>query len=205
MNTKFQHAFLAFATLAFVLTSTVHAEDKKAETKEKKKSKPVKTKDVEVGGLKLKLPENWVTEKSSSSMRLATYTIKPVEGEKDKAEVTIFKFPTQSVKGNIDRWAGQFAADGRKSKTTKGKCATGEYYMFEGSGTFKKPKPGSPPFLRQTINAKDYRMLGVILPKGSSMYFVKMAGPNKTVAAQAKAFRAAFGGEKKTEKEHKFE
>ena len=181
----------------------VAAEEKGATKKEGKEVK-VETDVVKLKNLKLKVPKTWEKAKSSSSMRLATYQVKPVEGEQDKAELTVFNFPNQDIKQNIDRWVSQFQATGRKAKTTKGTCSTGEYYLVEASGIFKKPDPNSPPFLRKTTDAPDYRMLGVILPvEGSGMYFLKLTGPDKTVHAQAKAFRASFGGDLKNETELK--
>jgi gluconolactonase len=47
-------------------------------------------------------------------------------------------------------------------------------------------------------------MLGVILNiKGKGNYFLKLAGPHKTVSAAAAQLRASFGGNEKEEKEFK--
>ena len=200
---------MKYATLAVCLcltlsTVTFAAPQKAAASKEKKMDKKVETKDVKVKNLTLKVPTTWEAKKSSSRMRLATYQVKPVEGEKDNAELTVFNFANQGIKANVDRWVGQFSAEGRKTKVSKGSCSTGEYYFVDITGTFKKPKPGAPPFGGEKIDAPNYRMYGVVLPvKGDGMYFLKLTGPTKTVAAQAKSMRGTFGGKKAKEKEHK--
>ena len=74
----------------------------------------------------------------------------------------------------------------------------GEYYLAELSGTYKKPD--GPPFLQRTKDAPGYRMLAVMIPAEGGVYFLKLTGPDKTVAAQAKAFRRMFGADVKTEK-----
>ncbi|MDB4614117.1 hypothetical protein OAH18_00360 [bacterium] len=192
--------------LCLTLSTVSFAQDtKKADTKKeattKTEAKKVETKKVTIKAIELDVPVTWTVKKSSSSMRLATYAVKPVEGETDEAELTVFNFPNQDIKQNIKRWADQFSGPKRKSKTVKGKCPTGDYYLVNASGTFKKPKPGSPPFRRETVDAEGYRMLGVILPvKEKGMYFLKLTGPDKTVAAQMKLFRASFGGKKAGEK-----
>ena len=189
--------------LALLLSAQIARAEKDTATKKTKEVK-VETKAVKLKGLAFKFPKTWVKAENSSRMRLATYHVKPVDGEKDKAELTVFNFPNQDVKQNIDRWVGQFQSKERKAKTTRGKCSTGEYYLVEASGTFKKPVPGSPPRFGKTTDAPDYRMLGVILPvEGKGMYFLKLAGPDKTVKAQAKSFRGTFGGNKKEETELK--
>jgi hypothetical protein len=194
---------LLLALTMFCCPLHTQAQEAAVATK-KEEAKPIKTKDVKLGDMTFKLPESWAAAKNTSRMRLATYAVKPVKGEKDAGEVTVFRFPKQPIKANIDRWIGQFEGGDKAAKIAKGTCPTGEYYVLETVGTFKKPKPGTPPFQRQTISVKDYRMLGVVLPREKDMVFVKLSGPNKTVAGQGRAFRAFFGGDLKTEKPHKF-
>ena len=202
---KYHVAALFGVCLCLSLTTTNAQADKKESDANKAKEAKVETLVVKIAGLELKLPKTWQKKaESARSIRKATYEVKPVKGETDKAELTMFNFPNQDIKQNIDRWVGQFQSKGRKSTTTKGKCSTGEYYLVDASGIFKKPVPGSPPRLGKTTDAPGYRMLAVILPvEGKGMYFLKLTGPEKTVAAQAKAFRGSFGGNKKEETELK--
>ncbi len=133
-------------------------------------------------------------------MRAATLEIPAAKGDKEKGELAVFLFPAQDVNANLDRWVGKFRADGRKHKITRGKTVKKlDYYFVNVSGTYKKPD--GPPMLQKTVDAPGYRLLGVILPdKGQGMYFLTLTGPDKTVAAQAKALRASFGAILKSEK-----
>ena len=61
--------------------------------------------------------------------------------------------------------------------------------------------PIGPPIQGKTQEMPDSRMLGIILEReNQGNYFLKMAGPDKTVAAQEDALRASIEGDKKSEK-----
>lgn len=188
---------LTLSACVLALTA-VHADDA---VKEKS---PTKTSEVKLKDMTLQVPNTWKTAKGSS-MRLATYAIPKVEGDEDDAELSIFNFGGGGggVGANITRWVGQFDGSGRTSKVTKGMAGENEYYFVDITGTFKKPKPGSPPFRQETIAAEGYRMLGVILVlKDKGVYYLKLAGPEKTIKAAEADFRASFGGDSKSEKEY---
>jgi gluconolactonase len=157
-------------------------------------------KEAKVGEITLKTPANWKQSKPTSRLRKAQFSIPAVEGDKEAAELAIFSFGAGGgVKANVDRWIGQFSADGRKSKITSGKSKTGEYVFVEVGGTYKKPV--GPPIRGKTEPMPNARMLGVILAvEGKGNYFLKMTGPTKTVAAAADAFRGSFGGDVASEK-----
>ncbi|HIF01628.1 MAG TPA: hypothetical protein EYG03_01895 [Planctomycetes bacterium] len=154
-----------------------------------------KTTEVKLKDLTLKIPATWKLKPSTSSMRLATYIIPAAKGDSDAGELTIFNFAGGGgkVTDNISRWIGQFSGEGRTSKVTKGKAGDNDYYFANITGTYKKPI--GPPFLRKTESAPGYRMTGVILVlQGKGVYYLKLAGPDATIKAQAAAFRKSFGG-----------
>lgn len=198
------------AAVAFS-ASLLHAEEKsdaakKPEAGKEAPKKSVKTVEVEIkGGLKLNVPETWKQSEPSSRLRLAQFAIAPVEGDKEDAELALFNFGFGgSAKANIDRWIGQFQAAERKTKVSEGNIEAGKYFFVEISGTYNKPI--GPPIARQTKPAPGSRMLGVILGiEGKGIYFMKMTGPDKTVAAQGTALRKSFGADAKKEKEVDFE
>ena len=71
------------------------------------------------------------------------------------------------------------------------------------AGTYMKPD--GPPFLRKTKATPGQRMLGVILNQAAGeVYFLKLTGPDVTVAAQLDAVRASFGGKADDEKDYEF-
>lgn len=205
--------FLCTLAAVTMFTQTLGLCDEKKSEPDKNKVE-AKTKEVNLKGLKLRVPETWKTQKSSSNMRLATYALPKIDGDTDDAELTIFSFGGGGggVEANVSRWIGQFASEGRKSRLFKGKAGENEYYFADISGTYNKPD--GPPFLRKTKRAPGYRMLGVILATTvkqktddgqnadvRKVFFLKLTGPEKTVAAHAKAYRASFGGSEKAEEE----
>src|SRR5215831_10547195 len=73
------------------------------------------------GDLRFKSPDGWVTEKASSTMRVAQYKLPKAEGDKEDASLVLYYFgATQggTPQANIDRWISQMQQpDGSDSKT----------------------------------------------------------------------------------------
>ncbi|MCH2212607.1 MAG: hypothetical protein MK110_14985 [Fuerstiella sp.] len=164
---------------------------------------PAKTEEVKHKDLTLNVPENWSNTGKRNSMRLATYEIPAVKGDKESGELAIFNFPGGGggVGQNISRWVGQFDSKGREHKITKGKAGDHDYYVVEVSGTYNKSV--GPPIRRQTRPVEGSRMLAVILQLNKGVYFLKMTGKDATVKAQSTAFRKSFGGSEKSEEKYK--
>ena len=182
---------LTAAALA-VLAGSAIADDKPLEKKNA----------VKLKSLTLNIPESWEESKSSSNMRLGTYSIPAAEGKEEKGELAIYNFGPGggSVDDNLERWVGQFAADGREVRLTKGSANDHEYYIADISGTYNMPI--GPPIRQQTKASPGYRMLGVILLLKDGVYFLKMTGEDETIKAQADALRASFGGDVEKEEEY---
>lgn len=153
-----------------------------------------KTKAVAAGDLKLNIPETWAQEKVRSNMRVAQFSVPAADKKGEAAELVIFYFGRQSgggVEANIERWIGQFEAEGRDAKRDKGDSANGKYNLVNIVGTYNKPI--GPPFARKTQAAADYQMLAAIIATDKGNYFLKFTGPKKTVSAAEKDFKASFG------------
>lgn len=160
------------------------------------------TTEVTVDKLKLAIPKTWKQEDLSSSLRLAQFSFPPAEGETERGELAIFPPFGGTNQQNIERWQKDFDANDRTVKLTSGSTSQGDYVFAEMSGTFMKPE--GPPVLQKKKATPGYRMYGVIFNvKGTGNYFLKLTGPDKTVAAQADAFRVSFGGKAADEKEYK--
>lgn len=182
-----------------VVTASVHGEDKAD-----KNSGSGKTKTVKAGGITLKVPEAWKEKESSSSFRAAEIEVPGVGEDKTPGELVVFHFQGGGggVQANVDRWIGQFESDGRKVKVFQGKSAQGEYTLVELTGTYKKPI--GPPVQMKSKPMPGWRVLGVVLQTADGgPYFIKLDGPDKTIAGAANDFRASFGGNAKDEKEIK--
>ena len=181
------------------------AAEKSDKTDKKAEKKAEETVDVKIGELELKLPKSWKQSDATVPMRLATFEVPPGEGDKDKGEFVISSFPGGGggVDANISRWVGQFSAEGRKVTVRQGKAGESDYFVANISGTYMKPD--GPPILRKTKETPGQRMVGVILNlEGKAVYFMKLTGPDATVAAQLNAVRASFGGKLDDEKEYEF-
>lgn len=153
----------------------------------------------ESGDLKLKIPARWKQGKPTNRLRLAQFEIPAAEGDTEPGELVVSGPFGGSDAQNIERWIGQFDAEGRTAATSKGTGALGEYVVVELSGTYKRPI--GPPIQGRTEPAPGYRMLGAILKLKEGNYFLKLTGPDKTIAAAADEFRSTFGGEKAKESE----
>ena len=175
----------------------------KAEKKEEKKAE--ETVDVKIGELDLKLPKSWKQSDATRPMRLATFEVPAAEGEKEKSEFVISSFAGGGggVDANISRWVGQFAPEGREAVVVEGKAGENDYFIASISGTFMKS--AGPASGGKATPTPGQRVINVFLNlEGKAVYFLKLTGPDATVAAQLDAVRASFGGKHGDEKEYEF-
>lgn len=186
--------FVTALTLAAIVVASAHVSVRAADD----------VREVKAQDLTLKVPSSWKQQQPSNNLRLAQFTIPPVEGDNEEAELVVFPPFGGTAAQNIERWIAQFQADGRKVKMHQGKSDQGAYIIVELAGTYKKPD--GPPFLRKTKPTPGYRMVAVILtPEGGGNYFLKVTGPDKTVQGATSAFRSSFGADADKEEEYKIE
>lgn len=193
---RFTSAITACLSVSFLVPSVFADEVKKTESAAVQEAKEIGTREVKLKDLTLKLPMTWEEQKSASSMRLGTYSIPAVKGDEEPAELAVFNFGGGggTVSDNLDRWIKQFSGDGKTVKVTKGKAGENEYFIADIAGTYNKPV--GPLVLQKTEPAENYRMLGaIVVLEGKGVYFLKLAGPDATVKAQAKMFRESFMGD----------
>ncbi|RMG38860.1 MAG: hypothetical protein D6725_06500 [Planctomycetota bacterium] len=160
-----------------------------------------KTRKVKVKDIELVIPQSWKQRPPSNRLRLAQFDIPPAEGDKGKVELVVSSFGGSGggVDPNIRRWIAQFQAPGRKVKLATGESPQGKYVIADITGTYNQPV--GPPILRQTRPLPNARMIAVILmPPNKPYYFLKMAGPARTVGAAVDDLRRAFGGDAAKEK-----
>jgi hypothetical protein len=130
-------------------------------------------------GLVFQLPAGWVSEKPSSSMRLAQAT---VAGKGGPAQFGIFYFGPGgggTPKANIERWVDQIdkplAPPGGETFTTHGLQVT----WVEVAGTMKPTTVGMGPSTAQP----GYRLLGAVVEGPNGPWYLKITGPDATVSA----------------------
>jgi hypothetical protein len=143
--------------------------------------------------LKFTVPAGWVEEERTSSMRVAQYRLPKATGDAEDASLVLYYFGQNqggSTAANIERWVGQIQqADGSASKTRSKEENLEAHGLkvttVDVSGTYvAETAPGSGTF----HNKPGYRLRAAVVetPKGS--YFVKLVGPEKTVAQWNESF-----------------
>jgi hypothetical protein len=145
-------------------------------------------------GLTYTAPSAWKPVTTSSSMRVAQFTLPRASGDAEDGELVIYYFGGSggSVDANIERWVGQMQQpDGKPStsvmkrdtKTINGLKMT----LVDVSGTYvAEMMPGS----TQRHNNAGYRLRAAVIETANGPYFIKLTGPAKTLAANDKAFEA---------------
>ena len=161
-------------------------------TQDKKSSDDIK--EIEIKDIKLKLPASWKQEDPSNNLRLAQFKPPAAEGDKPSTELVISSFGGDGggVNANFKRWNDQFTSEGRKIKLTAGECPQGKYHVSDISGTYLQSSGG--PFAggKKTPMA-GYRSISIVLTvPDKGVYFLRLTGPEKTVASAAEAFRKSI-------------
>lgn len=155
----------------------------------------------EARDLKLQIPARWEEQEPSNRLRLAQFAIPAAEGDEEAGELVVSGPFGGTDQANIERWFGQFSAEGRTAKMAQGTGPTGEYIVVELAGTYNKPV--GPPIQGRTEPTPGFKMLGIIVkldPGGN--YFLKLTGPEKTVDSAAEELRATIGGKADAESEY---
>jgi hypothetical protein len=143
--------------------------------------------------LKFNAPDSWVQEKTSSSMRVAQYKLPRTDGDQEDGSLVLYYFGQNqggTTAANIERWVNQMKQpDGKPSKekakeetlTINGLKVT----TVDVTGTYTaEMSPGSNTF----HNNPNYRLRAAVVETAKGPYFVKLIGPEKTVARWDKAF-----------------
>lgn len=188
-----------FALSLFALSPMIPGFAQESETQEP--DKETGSRDIKVEDITLTVPANWKQERPSNRLRLAQFEIPAAEGDTQATELVVSYFGGGGggVDQNIERWIGQFGPQGKQVKVTSGSSKQGGYHFVDVRGTYNMPV--GPPILRNTQELPEARMLGVILEvEGKGNYFLKMAGPEKTVSAAEDALRTSFGADANSEK-----
>jgi len=142
--------------------------------------------------LKFTVPTGWVEEPRTSSMRVAQYKLPKAAADTEDASLVVYYFGQGqggSTAANVERWVGQLKqTDGNAAKDAKEEHfeANGlKVTAIDVSGTYvAETAPGSGTFL----NKPGYRLRGAVVETPNGSYFVKLVGPEKTVAHWNESF-----------------
>jgi hypothetical protein len=126
------------------------------------------------------------------------FAIPKAEGDEQDGRMTVMA-AGGSVEANIDRWIGQFTQpDGSntadKAKTEEKEIAGHKVHLVDIPGTYNESMGGGPFAPGKVVERPDYRMLAAIIETPAASYFIKLYGPDKTIAANADGFRKMVEG-----------
>src|SRR5687767_2452910 len=79
------------------------------------------------GELRFKAPDGWVTEKTTSTMRVAQYKLPKADGDAEDASLVLYYFGSAqggSVQANVERWINQIKQPDGSSSRDKAKTET---------------------------------------------------------------------------------
>jgi hypothetical protein len=146
------------------------------------------------GRLVFTAPAEWTSRPPQSSMRVAEYQLPPTEGDTEPADLVVYYFGGSggSVDANIERWIGQMTQpDGRDSKAAAKRESrtinTLPVTQLDVSGTYvAEMTPGS----TERHNKPFFRMRAAVVETPRGPYYVKLVGPEKTVARWGDGFAA---------------
>jgi hypothetical protein len=145
------------------------------------------------GELRYKAPEGWTSERTTSQMRVAQYLLPKAEGDGEDAQLVLYYFGQGqggSVEANLERWIGQMEqSDGRPSKekaktetmTVNGLKTT----VLDVAGRYTaEMTPGG----GSRHDKTNYRMRAAVIETPKGAYFIKLVGPEKTIARWDQSF-----------------
>jgi hypothetical protein len=156
---------------------------------------------IDIDGMSSKTPAGWVKETPSNRMRFAQFRLPKAKGDKEDAELIIFKGLGGSAKANIERWKKQFLPPEDKkiddvAKVSDIKIGGHEASLLDVSGTYLyNPAPFNPK--SKTERRPNYRMLAIHFEGPKDVYHIKLTGPAKTIERHKKEFDAWIKGFKK--------
>jgi hypothetical protein len=145
------------------------------------------------GDLRYKVPDGWVIEHPTSTMRAAQYKLPKAEGDSEDASLVLYYFGKGqggAVADNIDRWVGQIEQPGGGSSKEKAKTETLtvnglKVTTVDVSGTYTaQMSPGSD----TRHNNANYRLRAAIVETPKGNYFAKLIGPEKTINRWDRSF-----------------
>ena len=147
---------------------------------------------VDLDGLKSRAPADWKEEKVSGTLRHAQFRLPKVNGDKEDAELVIFRGIGGSAQQNIERWKSMFVApEGKKAsdiaKVTELKIGNTPVPYLQICGTYKSRFPPFDPNAKEVLKP-NYCMLAVAYEGKQNPYHIRIVGPEKTVEHYKKGF-----------------
>ena len=147
---------------------------------------------VQAARLVFATPDGWQKIPTSSSMRVADFSLPRAPGDVEDAELVLYYFAGSGggVDANLERWLGQMQQpDGRPSrlrakKQTRSVNGLG-VTLLDVSGTYvAELSPGT----SVRHNKPNFRLRAAVIQTPRGPYYIKLTGPRKTVARWTRSF-----------------
>lgn len=139
---------------------------------------------VTLGRVRLTSPEGWKRKAPRSEFIQAEFALPRSEGDAADGRLTVTT-AGGSVEDNVSRWRGQFSQQLDKESQEQLKVQDVEVTLVDFTGTYNDQRGN----LAQLAESPNYRMLGAIFSVDGALHFIKLYGPEQTVAAHAEEFR----------------
>ena len=133
-----------------------------------------------IGNLQGVVPDGWMRENPSNSMRLAQFNI---SGKSERCELIVFSGIGGSVDANLNRWLGQFLDSDKKRMTDYSTVRNEKIHELEitfayTAGIYLKSGMGN---RGPTVEKPNYGLLAAIVSATNETYYFKCTGPKKTL------------------------
>lgn len=161
------------------------AEPAPAETTVASDSDPSAGAELDIAGIRFRLPAGWTNEQPSSPMRQGQASIPGSGGD---GQLTIFFFGPGGgggVDANLSRWVGQMTdAEGEPARE---QFESGDLLVttVRQQGTLRASTMGTFP----STDQPDYALYGAVVEGPGGPWFFKAIAPQTTMAEQADAFK----------------
>jgi hypothetical protein len=143
-------------------------------------------------GLTFATPDGWRQSPPTSSMRVAEFVLPRAVGDGEDAQLIVYYFGGGggSVEANMQRWIGQIRQPDGKPSSEAAKKETRKVNglsltLVDVSGTYiAEMSPGA----GDHNNKMRFRLRAGVVETSKGPYFIKLTGPEKTVAKWEGAF-----------------
>jgi hypothetical protein len=127
-------------------------------------------------------------------MRVAQYALPRAEGDGEDASLVVYYFQGTggSAQANLDRWIGQMEQPDGSSSKAKAKTDTRRVNglnvtLLDVSGIYRaEMNPGA----GDQVNKPGFRLRAAVIETPKGPYFVKLAGPEKTIVRWDEAYES---------------
>ncbi len=138
-------------------------------------------------------PDGWIASEPSSSMRVAEFTLPRTASDPEDGEAVIYYFQGAggSIQANLDRWTAQMQQpDERPSsdvaETTVFEVEGMRVTLLDVSGTYvAEMTPGE----AGRYDKPDYRLTAAVIETTGGPFFLKVTGPQATMATWSQSIR----------------